>query len=255
MKLNYNFLTSVSFTGAVSNHSFLLRVMPAENDYQTFSLRECRVVPDCRLARACDNFGNILLNGFIAEPHCSFVYESFGEADLADSYVLREPLNNIYRYPTRLTAMDGELSAMLRETCTEGSVGERVMRLSQEVHRCLEYTPAATGVNTTAAEALALGKGVCQDYSHILLALCRACGIAARYVAGFYEGEQYTHAWVEYFDGAVWRAIDPTNDRAIESGYIKLAHGRDYDDCSPERGVFNGIVGQRLDVLLSVTFP
>ncbi|MDR1814952.1 MAG: transglutaminase family protein [Tannerella sp.] len=259
-RLKYFFKTRVSFSSEVSNHSFQLRCMPQENDCQTFTFEKCRVRPYCLLSRSEDCFGNIIHSGIITEPHDLFEYESLGEVILTDRYLLNEPLNRIYFYPSELTSIDGWLLELLHQTLPSAnkiSIEEKVSTLSEKVHLSLLYSPSYTNINTTAAEALALGRGVCQDYSHILIALCRASGIAARYVAGFYEGENYTHAWVEYYDDnnskGVWRAIDPTNNRRIESGYIKVSHGRDYNDCSIERGIFTGIVQQQMTVELEVT--
>jgi len=212
-------------------------------------------LPEVRLTKSSDSFGNAVYSGFIAEPHTSFEYESSGEAELSAAYLLFEPLNRRYLYQSEYTAMNGQLHDLLRRITPSGnmSVDERVWLLSVAVHNSLLYAPESTNVNTTAGEALALGCGVCQDYAHLLLALCRAVGVPARYVAGFYEGEKYTHAWVEYYNDGVWKAIDPTNNRTIETGYVKLAHGRDYADCSIERGVFTGIVQQQMKVSLNVS--
>ncbi|MDR1747328.1 MAG: transglutaminase family protein [Tannerella sp.] len=251
-RLTYLFKTRVTFSDAISNHSFLLRCVPSDNDYQKLVSGTCEVSPCCRLSRSEDVFGNLVHSGVISEPHDSFVYESGGEVTLADVYALNEPLNRIYLYPSPYTAMDERLFSMLQtvEISADMSVTDKVSMLSDAVYKNIDYAPAATTVHTTASEALAIGRGVCQDYSHILIALCRASGIASRYVAGFYEGEKYTHAWVEYYEKDGWKAIDPTNNRAVECGYVKLSHGRDYEDCSVERGVFTGIVQQHLEIQL-----
>ena len=112
-----------------------------------------------------------------------------------------------------------------------------------------------TGVSKTetiASEALARKQGVCKDYAHILIAMCRANGIYSRYVNGFLMGEGATHAWVEFFDNDGWYAIDPTHNRMIDYGYIKVAHGRDAGDCSLNRGVFNGTTNQLTEIRVIV---
>ena len=114
------------------------------------------------------------------------------------------------------------------------------------------YQPGSTDVFTTAAKAFELGQGVCQDYAHITLALLREAGIPARYVCGLLSGEGATHAWVEWFDSGVWLALDPTHDRAVEYGCIKIAHGRDSADCPVNRGIFTGRVQQRNSVSIKV---
>ena len=104
----------------------------------------------------------------------------------------------------------------------------------------------------TAGEAFALGCGVCQDYAHILIALCRAKGIAARYVAGMIFGEGATHAWVEIYDNGIWHGLDPTQNKRIDDGYIKLAQGRDSRDCQLNRGVFCGTAIQQQNIYVTL---
>ena len=101
-------------------------------------------------------------------------------------------------------------------------------------------------------EALLQGKGVCQDFAHTMLAMCRIFGIAARYVSGFMEGEGYTHAWIEYYHLGSWFGFDPTHNRPADPGYIKLSHGRDYNDCAIDKGVFKGLAQQEMEVYLRV---
>jgi len=254
-RVNFTFRTKVTFSNVIQNHSFLLRCTPACNDYQQIILHECRVIPSCTLSSSIDCFGNTLYNGFIADIHDSFEYESTGCVEITGRYILNETLDRIYLYPSHYTAPDASLLSVLQDIMLpeQMTVVEKAQHLSEVVYRSMEYTPASTNVNTTASEALRQGRGVCQDYAHVLIALCRCTGIAARYVAGFMEGEGYTHAWVEFFDGIAWQAIDPTHNRMAESGYVKISHGRDFDDCAIERGIFTGIAEQNLDIMLSVS--
>jgi transglutaminase-like putative cysteine protease len=101
-----------------------------------------------------------------------------------------------------------------------------------------------TSVATTAAEALAVGRGVCQDSAHVMLALCRAVGLPARYVSGHLLGEGGTHAWVEVVlaDAAGARAVafDPCNGRRAGREYLTVATGRDYTDVAPTSGTYVG---------------
>ncbi|MDO4428293.1 MAG: transglutaminase domain-containing protein [Atopobiaceae bacterium] len=90
-------------------------------------------------------------------------------------------------------------------------------------------------------EALAQGRGVCQDYAHVMLAVCRRLGMDARYIAGMLDGEGATHAWVEVHDErGVWVGLDPTHDRAAGDSYIVIGHGRDYRDTKIDIGLFTG---------------
>src|SRR5450759_1391887 len=109
----------------------------------------------------------------------------------------------------------------------------------------MTYQYGVTGVRTTAAQALALGSGVCQDYAHVMLAVCRACGLPSRYVSGHLLGQGGTHAWVEVVlptkDGtgdAFARSIDPTRARRGGRGYVTRSFGGDYSDVAPASGTY-----------------
>jgi transglutaminase-like putative cysteine protease len=115
-------------------------------------------------------------------------------------------------------------------------------------HEALTYQYGITGVHTDVASALAGGKGVCQDYAHVMLALCRAAGLPARYVSGHLVGEGGSHAWVEVViddrlgtsGRTVAVAFDPTHNRCATRGYFTVAVGRDYAHVAPTSGRFEG---------------
>lgn len=109
-----------------------------------------------------------------------------------------------------------------------------------EVFKTFVYTPASTTIRTTAEEALAQHKGVCQDYAHVMLSVCRHVGLTARYIAGLLNGEGATHAWVEVYHNERWIGLDPTHNRMVDDNYITIAHGRDYRDCMLDIGIFSG---------------
>lgn len=113
----------------------------------------------------------------------------------------------------------------------------------------LHYVPGATNVNTTAADALALGAGVCQDYAHLALGALRAMGIPARYVSGYIHPspdaavgdvvEGQSHAWIEAWVGGWW-GIDPTHGGGVGKRHVVVGRGRDYADVLPLKGVYHG---------------
>jgi transglutaminase-like putative cysteine protease len=252
--VKYHYKTKVTFSNVIQSHSFLLRCIPPDNEFQQIISETCRVYPEVTICKGTDSFGNKVYSGHIRDMHDFFEYETLGEAKLIQPYLLKENLNRIFLYPSFYTFPDKPIIRLLKAISLNDndSVTGKVLKLSDVLYRILEYSPNTTTIHTTASEALKLEKGVCQDFSHLMIALCRAAGIAARYVAGFMEGEGYTHAWVEYYDNGYWKGIDPTHNQLIEMGYVKLSHGRDFDDCSIERGVFSGIVDQQLEVQLSV---
>ncbi|MCA2230179.1 transglutaminase family protein [Nonomuraea aurantiaca] len=145
--------------------------------------------------------------------------------------------------PTRLTAAD----QAIRELASAMGGQERLdtaERFCAYVHEAILYAHDLTTVATTAAEALAIGHGVCQDSAHVMIALCRSAGLPARYVSGHLLGEGGTHAWVEVIvaDPAGARAVafDPCNGRRAGLDYLTVATGRDYTDVAPTSGTYVG---------------
>jgi transglutaminase-like putative cysteine protease len=141
--------------------------------------------------------------------------------------------------------------------------------LMTQIHTRMVFESESTEVNTPALDALRLGKGVCQDFTHIMVACCRAMGLPARYVSGYMLtkpptgqprliGSDASHAWASvYFPGegaqsGRWLDFDPTNNRAPGEDYVTLATGRDYLDVSPMRGVIRGGSRHKLRVAVTV---
>lgn len=146
--------------------------------------------------------------------------------------------------PTRLTTLPGDLPFNFDPA---GSTLENLQALNHWVYKDLKYTSGLTHVNTTLSEILELRKGVCQDFAHLFIAIARSHGLPARYVSGYlhqgmgYFGDAQMHAWAEvYVPDIGWVGFDPTNDLLAGSDHIKVAHGRDYTDCSPLKGVVYG---------------
>jgi transglutaminase-like putative cysteine protease len=248
---NFHYSTIIRFTEKVRSHYFLLRCLPPSTAYQRIVRQQCVFSPSISVSRGMDAFGNQIQYGIIDEPHDIFSFESIGTADLG-AYRLVEKLNPIYCYDSPLTQLLPELELFARNLSLPVCTSAKVAEMARRIREVMVYETGATTVKTSAQQAFLLGKGVCQDFSHLLIAVCRFYGIAARYVAGFIAGEGETHSWVEYYDDNCWYGFDPTYDRPVEMGYIKLAHGRDYGDCPVERGVFSGVAGQSLSVNLKV---
>jgi len=146
--------------------------------------------------------------------------------------------------PTRLTAADPAIRHLAAEMASPDAL-ETADRFCAYAHGALAYAHGTTAVTTTAAEAIAGGSGVCQDYAHLMIALCRAVGLPARYVSGHLLGEGGTHAWVEVvvadFPGARAVALDPCNGRRAGRDYVTVAAGRDYADVAPTSGTYTGL--------------
>ncbi|MDP9072088.1 MAG: transglutaminase family protein [Actinomycetota bacterium] len=156
--------------------------------------------------------------------------------------------------PSPLTAPDPELRRVAASLARGGTAGlELALAINEWVHGAMRYRHGFTDVRTTAAAALATGRGVCQDYAHVMLALCRLCGLPARYVSGHMLGEGGTHAWVEVVVPASGRpglaeavALDPTHGRLAGLTYLTVAVGRDYTDVAPTSGSFRASCSGRL---------
>jgi transglutaminase-like putative cysteine protease len=135
-------------------------------------------------------------------------------------------------------------------------------RLNSELYSRLTYSPKSTRVDSPIDDALESRRGVCQDFTHIMIALVRQLGVPCRYVSGylFQEGddgvrspEGSTHAWAEaWVPGLEWVGFDPTNDLLADHRHIRVAVGRDYADVPPTRGVFKGLSSVRSELSVSV---
>ena len=156
--------------------------------------------------------------------------------------------------PTPLTRADRGLARVARELVAPGggplAFAERACAWARSA---LTYEWGVTTVRTTAVDALSGGVGVCQDYAHLMLAVCRAGKVPARYVSGHLLGEGGSHAWVEVVapdperaEAAVAVAFDPTHDRRAGWGYLTVAVGRDYTDVAPTSGCYEGAASGRL---------
>lgn len=150
------------------------------------------------------------------------------------------------------------------ERMSDGTLETFAEAASSLVHTRFRYEKGATHVHSSAADVLAAGAGVCQDFAHLLLGIVRSRGVPARYVSGYLTpentsgesvrigeviGGQASHAWVEaYVPEADWLGFDPTVGGRAGLRHIRLAYGRDYSDAAPVRGVYKGLAGQRLSV-------
>jgi len=206
------------------------------------------VYPPLPAQTQSDVFGNDVIAMFAPqiEYGLDFEYWAIVEREAAER-VHREPRAVLEMPSLRQESVLTRADAALREVA-EGlrPDAEDPLDLAHAINRFvyahMTYAFGATDVHTTAATAFRLGKGVCQDYAHIMIAIARHCGLAARYVSGHLLGEGGTHAWVEIVvpdgDGARVLAFDPTHNRTVTLKYIVVAVGRDYADVAPTSGVF-----------------
>lgn len=248
----YNYQVVTSFTQEVMTHALMLRCMPARNACQHIDEEHIVFSPLFRMHHGTDAYGNRILYGGTRDAHNVLAYVSTGIVSQGEYIIPESQPQPFYSIPSALTLPTEEIIALAASLPRHRDVYEQAMEASHAVNTLMEYVPHSTLLGTTASDAFQQKRGVCQDFAHIMIVLCRQMGIPARYVNGFIMGEGETHAWVEVYDGYAWRAIDPTHDTFVCSGYIKLAHGRDALDCTVDRGTFMGAAQQR-ETSISVT--
>lgn len=124
----------------------------------------------------------------------------------------------------------------------------------------VRFVAGSTSVKAPASTAWAQRSGVARDFAHIMIGALRSAGVPARYVSGYYLPEPepgvptrgYSHAWVDYWDGG-WSGADPTYDMAPGNFHVDVAHGRDYNDTAPLRGIFTGTGTSQMFVDVEIT--
>ena len=218
-----------------------------------------------RLEKHSDRFGNMIVDVFA--PRVPDAIEFVAEVSverraaepnrlpdgwLADGYLLE---------PSALTEADDAILRAADDLAASAEWGLPLAdRINDWVYQSMTYRWGATGVRTTAAQALEMGAGVCQDYAHVMLALCRTCGLPSRYVSGHMLGQGGTHAWVEVVlpanDGtgdAIAHTFDPTHASRGGLGYVTVAVGGDYSDVAPTSGTYLSGARGRLTATKRVT--
>jgi len=161
-----------------------------------------------------------------------------------------------YLRSTDPTRADAALAA-LAASCGGTETLDRAHRLSSAVSDAIAYRPGTTAADTSAAQALAQGEGVCQDQAHALIAVARHGDIPARYVSGYLMAEgasgEASHAWAElWIRGLGWIGFDPANRCCPDDRYIRLGSGYDAQDAAPIRGLSRGIGAESMDVTVAV---
>ena len=236
------------YPGPIADLTHRLMIAPrtAYGDQQRCNFH-LNVSPELKIRDKRDLFGNEVMSVKARRLESPLVFEMNStvtrSAENSPVYISKDKADH-FLSPTRLTFADEHISAIahvLEVTAQDDlSFAEAA---SNWVSKAMRYGFGATDTSTAAAEALTIGEGLCQDYAHIMIALCREAGVAARYVSGHMLGEGGSHAWVEVLiqEGERLRAyaFDPTNRRRPNMSYITVAVGRDYRDVAPTSGSFS----------------
>jgi transglutaminase-like putative cysteine protease len=215
-----------------------------------------------RVTKRVDGFGNQMIQIEAARVGEVLEMETWAVADrLAGGGPTRLGVESLrdprLLEPSPLTWPNDALEDAAARLAGSGDTGLALARrINTWVYRLMRYRPDVTTIDTTAARAFGMAQGVCQDYAHIMLCLCRLCGLPARYVSGHLLGEGGSHAWVEVVvpdaecpeagpgpdgrPGAVAVPFDPTHGRAVGLSYLTIAVGREYSDVAPTYGTYSG---------------
>jgi transglutaminase-like putative cysteine protease len=213
-------------------------------------LRIWRISGPGRRRAQTDAYGNVSHFLTIEQPHeeMTVLAEGWVETDdFAGAWIDDDGRLPVLAFlqETPLTGADAALHDLATDALASGLAFEdRLMALMTAVEERIEYQPGVTDVGRAAAEALAHGYGICQDYAHVMIACCRAAGIPARYVSGYLctsdDDHVANHAWIDAWDGNRWLSCDATHKRFAGPTYCRLAVGRDYLDACPVRSIRHG---------------
>lgn len=251
--LNFSFSTKLTFDNYVHDHTFALRCMPVESPSQHTVSCEMNISPFVPTRNTMDSFGNTITAGYISKEHRFLDFEINGRAEIN----LSNPKTDFmpcYLYNSAYTVPDKALKEFyieLSENCSAETPFDRTAYFSDKISDIITYEKGVTDTKTKASEAFALKKGVCQDFSHIMLSLLRLDKIPCRYIAGLACCDGETHSWIEVWDGEKWFGFDPANNCPVNEDYLILSQGRDFGDCSIDRGVMFGAYTRQLQLITS----
>lgn len=272
MLLSIEHETRLNYSEPVAEHVSEVRMAPLSDDDQTTLGFRLRVTPATVVRAYRDGFSNRvdLFNHLAPCQEVVIRATSFvrtqrrdGRARLAavawpgDSTVAVDAVE--YLHPSQMVNRSPELERFLANLPRDlsGSLADVVENLLDSVHQTLKPEKNVTNFQTKVSEALHLGRGVCQDFSHLFIAACRGTGLPARYVSGYINmpGELATHAWSQVWGGESvgWVDVDPIRRRWVDDDYVVTAVGRDYADVPPNRGVWKGTrADETIEVLVKV---
>lgn len=278
-------VTTVRYSRPVAVSHHRLNLWPRSLPHQTCHAHTLRVRPSAvRDDVDEDYFGNRVTYLAVERPHRTLVIEARSRVEVMATpppdaqasppweAVRDDPGGDREGFAALEFAFDSPYSragpALGRYARPSFKPGRPVLAagidLMRRIHADFTFDGAATEVDTTVDEAFTKRRGVCQDFSHVMLACLRQIGLPGRYVSGYLRtrppkggvklrGVDASHAWVEiYAPGIGWVGLDPTNDCLASIDHIAVAWGRDYGDVSPIVGVIVGGGAHTVDVAVDV---
>jgi len=277
MLLDISHRTTFRYAGKAHESINEARLRPMDDDTQRCHEFDLRVSPAAIPRQFDDFYGNAVHYFEVIDAHSRLIVEATSRVETTPMQDRAEvpvvPQAALERADERemLVEFFGEsqyvpLGDALRLEADAALVGGRsdvwsdVRRLASHVHRTVRYRARATGVDTLATDVLEIRMGVCQDFAHVHLGLCRSLGIPARYVSGYFlnsalgPGEiEASHAWTEaWVPGFGWAPYDATHDRRPDERYVRVAVGRDYGDIRPVNGTYRGAPTSSMKVDVTV---
>jgi transglutaminase-like putative cysteine protease len=266
MQLNVHYSTTYAYAQPARRVIQLLRVAPCSFAGQAVLDWRIDVDRDAKLREGRDGYGNVTHMLYVDTAITSLSISIAGRVLTEDKHGIVQGLPHdlppqIFLRSTPLTAPGPAIAALARD-CAAGPGGtiERLHRLAGRLQETLRFDTEATAVETRAEQAAAEGHGVCQDFSHIFIAVARAGGIPARYVSGHLyrrdgrHGQEAGHAWAEgWVEDLGWVAFDPLNGISTDDAYVRIACGLDYRDAAPIAGARSGGGGEELTVEVRVS--
>ena len=264
------------FSEMAEGSVMLVRLSPREDRGQRLLSFALEIDPPASVVTDRDSFGNSCHLFNIHREHRRAVVHSRAEVETADGPVLPERLGAADWKALARDARDirfWHFLAASQFVCPSAALDDFVKRVG--LRRCADplttlretcsalygafrYTPGSTAVDSPIDDILTSREGVCQDYTHVMIALGRRWGIPSRYVSGYLhqhagEHEAASHAWAEFWLPEIgWVGFDPTHNRTAGRQHIRLAQGRDYADAAPTRGAVYGGGRERLSVSVSI---
>lgn len=274
MRLRVQHVTIYRYSEPVRESTNEVRLLPRSLPRQRLLREELRVEPHVPIFHSEDYWGNRVAHFNLLRPHRILRITSLVEVETdppvdlsgAAPWPWSEPVAEHdlrdYLLPTPLTAPPGEWGPLGPEAAalrtSVSTLPEFLDGLSWLLKERLRYEPGSTTVDTTVPEFLRSGAGVCQDFAHLFVSLCRGQGIPARYCGGYHYlgpgAERHeNHAWAEaYIPGCGWAGWDPANGIRVGEAHVQITAGRDFNDVSPVRGSYRGPAGAELEVRLTM---
>ncbi len=272
MKFEIIHRTIYLYTSPVRDSFNEARLQPFSNATQTVDYFLLKVLPAARLQHHHDFYSNTIHHFEIIEPHTTLLIESHLRVTTrmpvlpaaTDSPWPLERIGEAALEPRIFDFLQDshyvELSPEVWRLAVDATMGvtdtwQAALAILKFISENFKYESKSTTVHTHMRDVLLEKRGVCQDFAHVMIGLCRALKIPALYVSGYLATEtaSATHAWVEVLiPGTGWIALDPTHDRPVDETYVKIAVGRDYADVPPVAGNYKGTTERKLEVKVDI---